>query len=313
MIIANPIYDAVFKRLLENDGAAKFLIGTILDCNIISLEPYIQERTKFDEMTGRLTLYRKDFSATIESKDEGVKRVIIELQKAKLLSDIYRFREYLGGEYANSKLPIIAIYILGFNLSVDVPAFAAYPECKDLRTQEKLEVRDSFVEHLTHKSYFVQTRKIKQSLNTKLDMLLSIFGQENFVSADETTKDFPIEPEYPEIKELLGILHYVAVNKQARKELDEELYYQRYVEQTFGEKDRKIEEYKGKLEEQGKELEEQGKELEEKGKELEEQGKELEKARQKNKNIAKELKLDGMPVEKISKLTGLTTKEIENL
>ncbi|MCL1945969.1 MAG: hypothetical protein FWF51_02290 [Chitinivibrionia bacterium] len=299
MIIANPIYDAVFKRLLENDGAAKFLIGTILDCNIISLEPYIQERTKFDEMTGRLTLYRKDFSATIESKDEGVKRVIIELQKAKQLSDIYRFREYLGGEYANSKFPIIAIYILGFNLSVDVPAFAAYPECKDLRTQEKLEVRDSFVEHLTHKSYFVQTRKIKQSLNTKLDMLLSIFGQENFVSADETTKDFPIEPEYPEIKELLGILHYVAVNKQARKELDEELYYQRYVEQTFGEKDRKIEEYKGKLEEQDKELKEKGKELE--------------KARQKNKNIAKELKLDGMPVEKISKLTGLTTKEIESL
>jgi hypothetical protein len=324
MIIANPIYDTAFKRILENDRAAKFLIGTILDCKVISLEPYIQERTKFDDATGQLTLYRKDFSATIETREQGVKRVIIELQKAKQLSDIYRFREYLGGEYASSKLPIIAIYILGFNLSVDVSAFAAYPECKDLRTQEKLEVRDSFVEHLTHRAYFVQTRRIKQSLSSKLDMLLSIFGQENFVSNDKTTKDFPIDTEYPEIKELLDILHYVAIDRQARKELDEELYYQRYVEQTFGEKDRKIEEYKEKLEEKGKELEEKGKELEEKGKELEEKGKELEEkgkeleekgkeleeARQKNKSIAQKMKKRGMSAEEISELTGLTIEEI---
>jgi predicted ribosome quality control (RQC) complex YloA/Tae2 family protein len=141
-------------------------------------------------------------------------------------------------------------------------------------------------------------------------MLLSIFGQENFVSKDKTTKDFPIDTEYPEIKELLDILHYVAIDKQARKELDEELYYQRYVEQTKGEKDRKIEEYKEKLEEKGKELEEKGKELEEKGKELEEKGKELEEARQKNKSIAQKMKKRGMSAEEISELTGLTIEEI---
>ncbi|MDR2693119.1 MAG: hypothetical protein LBB74_02760 [Chitinispirillales bacterium] len=59
MIIANPIYDVTFKRLLENDRAAKFLIGTILDCNVASLAPAVSERTKYDRNTGELTLFRK--------------------------------------------------------------------------------------------------------------------------------------------------------------------------------------------------------------------------------------------------------------
>jgi hypothetical protein len=52
MIIANPIYDVTFKRLLENDRTAKFLIGTILDCKVVSLTPAVIERTKYDKDTG---------------------------------------------------------------------------------------------------------------------------------------------------------------------------------------------------------------------------------------------------------------------
>ena len=245
MIIANPIYDTAFKRLLENDKVAKFLIGTILDCKVLTLESKIQERTKFDNDTGKLTLYRKDFTATIKTP-EGEKTVIIELQKAKVLDDVYRFREYLGGEYTHSKFPIISIYILGFNLSVNSPAFVADIECRNLQTNEKLEVHDAFVEHLTHKAYFVQTKKIKQSLNTKLDMLLSVFSQDNFVTEDETLKDIE-EAKDSDLKSILDILHYVAVDKALRKELDDELYYLNYVERTFGEKDRKIEEQAEKL------------------------------------------------------------------
>ena len=269
MLIANPIYDVAFKRLLESDRVAKFLVGTILGCRVITLEPLVQERTAFDE-TGRLTLYRKDFSATIEVEGEGEKRVIIELQKAKALNDVYRFRKYLGGEYASSQLPIIAIYILGFNLSVDSPAFTANPEYKDLRTQEKLEVHDHFVEHLTHKAYFVQTLRIKQNVSTTLDTLLSIFGQENFITKDETLKEFPAETDSPEIKEALNILHYVAVDPDTRKELDKEIYYQEYVEDTFGEKDKELGEAKETIDKQGKTIEKQGETIEKQGKELKE-------------------------------------------
>ncbi|MDR3013320.1 MAG: hypothetical protein LBU70_08965, partial [Chitinispirillales bacterium] len=71
MIIANPIYDATFKCLLENNRVAKFLIGTILDCKVITLKPSTIEHTDRDRDSGRITLYRKDFAATIETKEEG--------------------------------------------------------------------------------------------------------------------------------------------------------------------------------------------------------------------------------------------------
>ena len=38
MIIANPIYDVVFKRMLENERVAKFFIGTLLDQTIQAVE-----------------------------------------------------------------------------------------------------------------------------------------------------------------------------------------------------------------------------------------------------------------------------------
>jgi hypothetical protein len=252
---------------MENDRVAKFLIGTILDCRIISLEPSTQERTKI--VGDQMTLYRKDFVATIETEEEGEKRVIIEMQKALRPGDIYRFREYLGGEYTHSKLPIIAIYILGFNLSADSPAFVANPELRDLSTNEIINTRDSFVEHLTHKAYFVQTQRIKQNLSTKLDMLLSIFEQSNFVSRDKTMINIPFETQDPEIKEILQVLHYVAVDKDTRKELDDELYYQRYVEQTFGEKDREIEQKNEQLEKQKEILSQKDEEIKKLKKQLE--------------------------------------------
>jgi hypothetical protein len=261
MIIANPIYDVTFKRLLENDSAAKFIIGTILDCEVLSLEPTIQERTDVDKETGKITLFRMDFAATIETRDEGRKRVIIEMQKALHLGDIYRFKNYLGEEYKRSEYPIISIYILGFNLSVDSPAFAARPDCWDLTTNEKLDVNDSFVEHLTHKAYFVQTLRIKRSFNTKLEKLLSIFEQADFVGGSKTTKDFALEDD-GELKDVLNVLHYAAADKAARDALDKEEYYNEAMEGMFGEKDRKLAEYKVTMEKQEKEIAELRKQIE---------------------------------------------------
>ena len=291
MIIANPIYDVTFKRLLENDRAAKFFIGTILDCEVISLEPTVQERTSHNRETREISLFRMDFAATIETKEEGKKRVIIEMQKALHLGDIYRFKNYLGGEYKRSKYPIISIYILGFNLSVDSPAFAAITDCRDLTTNKKLEVKDSFVEYLTHSAYFVQTLRIKPSFNTKLEKLLSIFEQANFVGDNKTTKDFALK-EDKELEDVLKVLHYVAADKEAREELDKEEYYQEAIEGMFGEKDRKIAEYKVKNEQQSKALKE---------------------AQQKNKEVVKNLKNLGIPLAQISQAIGLTVEEVEKL
>jgi hypothetical protein len=286
MIIANPIYDVTFKRLLENDRAAKFFIGAILGCEVLSLVPTTQEHTDFDEKAPKVTLFRMDFAATIKTKGEGEKRVIIEMQKANLFDDVYRFRRYLGKEYAVSKLPIITIYILGFPLSVDSPAFGNVPSYHDLLTNKDIVVHDHFVEHLTHSAYFVQTTRIKPSLNTKLDKLLSIFEQNNFIGDSKTTKDYSLAVDDPEVKAVIDVLQYVAADPQARKELEKELYYQEAMEDMFGESDRKLAEAVRREEEVRRQL--------------------LETAR--------ELKyVEKMPVSKIAKITKLTEAEIEKL
>jgi hypothetical protein len=289
MIIANPIYDVIFKRLLENDRVAKFLIGTILDCKVVSLTPTVIERTKRDKDNGALTLFRMDFAATIKNETGEEKRVLIEMQKAKQLADIDRFREYLGSEYIASTLPIISIYILGFNLTVDSVAFGNFPVCRDLRTGESLNSHDPFVEKLTHTAYFVQTKRIKPSLNTRLDKLLSIFEQANFISGSETMKDYALNVEDPELKETLDILRYAAADSETRKELDEEEYYQRAMRQMFGEQ-------YDKMEKQALELANAKRENEES-----------------TRKIVRELKKRGMSTSEIATIVERTEVEVEKI
>jgi DNA replication initiation complex subunit (GINS family) len=76
MIIANPIYDLTFKKLLENNKAAKFLIGTIIDSEIISLVPTIQEHTYEKDDNKPISLIRKVFAAIIKTKENVEKKVI---------------------------------------------------------------------------------------------------------------------------------------------------------------------------------------------------------------------------------------------
>ena len=95
MHVANPIYDVTFKYLLEDSKVAKLLLSAIIGEDIQELEFSAQERTVevtplIKEKTP-LTVCRIDFSAKIKT-ETGFKTVIIELQKAKLQSDIMRFR-----------------------------------------------------------------------------------------------------------------------------------------------------------------------------------------------------------------------------
>jgi hypothetical protein len=297
MIIANPIYDATFKRILENERVAKFLIGTILDCKVLTLEPTIQEYTQYDKNTQKLSLFRKDFAATIETEKEGKRRVIIEIQKAKVLGDVFRFKDYLGNEYKKSKLPILTIYILGFNLSVNSPAFMSRPDCWDLMTNEKLDVNDFFVGQLTHTAYFVQTLRIKPSFNTRLEKLLSAFEQTRFIGNDETTKLFPYETDDSDMKELLGILQYVAADEKTREELDLENYYLKAMEGMFGEQNEKIEKQANTIIQHVKTIAEKDNTI----------------AQLQNDKIETALKMlqDGVTIENISKYTGLTSEQIK--
>ncbi len=118
MVIANPIYDVVFKKMMENDKVAKFFIGTLLEQTIETVEVKPQEFTYTDELAG-LAVFRIDFIATIKTESGESKKILIEIQKAKNQIDLMRFRNYLAEQYkkeddVNGKkmiLPITTIYI----------------------------------------------------------------------------------------------------------------------------------------------------------------------------------------------------------
>ena len=125
MIIANPIYDVVFKYLLEDVEIARELLSTILGEEIQSLELKPQE-TATEKSGGGISILRFDFKAIIKNKSGELHKVLIELQKAKKAFDVMRFRRYLRkeddvlndkGEPEKRPLPIISIYFLGFPLN----------------------------------------------------------------------------------------------------------------------------------------------------------------------------------------------------
>lgn len=268
MIIANPIYDVVFKRLMENDRVVKFFIGTLLDEIIETVEVKPQEFTYSDEMAG-LAVFRVDFIATIKTENGTFKKVLIEIQKAKNHIDLMRFRNYLAEQYKkedivnNEKviLPITTIYILGFKLpEIETPCLKVERNYLDKVNKTILETKSDFIEKLTHDSFIVQVDRITDRYLTRLDKLLSIFEQRNFVDDKKITKEFNHLVDSEDLKVTTEILHFAGTNIDERKKIETEQEAWRTVNAMFEDKEKK---YKKELDEKDKALTEKDKIIEE--------------------------------------------------
>ncbi len=269
MVIANPIYDVVFKRMMENDKVAKFFIGTLLEQTIENVEVKPQEFTYTDELAG-LAVFRLDFIATIKTETGEYKKVLIEIQKAKNEIDVMRFRNYLAEHYKKEDtindekvaLPITTIYILGFKLpKIETPCIKVERKYKDLINKIFLETKSDFVEKLTHDSYVVQVERITDRYSTKLDKLLSVFEQSNFVDDKKIIKEFIHTADIEEVKIMTDILHYSGTDPKEKKMIETEQEAWRTVNAMFEDKEKK---YKKELNEKDQELNEKNHELNEK-------------------------------------------------
>lgn len=189
--IANPIYDVVFKYLMNDEKVAKLLLSAILGREIISLE---FRPTEHHFPIGEvLTVLRMDFSARILDENGNQELVILELQKAKLATDIMRFRRYLGDQYVNKEnmvrepnpdrpyrkaLPIISIYFLGHTLEhAKAPVIRVNRTYTDAATGERILEKEEFIESLTHDSIIIQIPYLKDRRRTELEQLLALFDQ----------------------------------------------------------------------------------------------------------------------------------------
>lgn len=99
--IANPIYDVVFKYLMNDEKVARLLLSAIIGREVVSLEfRPTEHHFPVGEM---LAVLRMDFSARILDEYGHQELIILELQKAKLATDIMRFRRYLGEQYSSKE------------------------------------------------------------------------------------------------------------------------------------------------------------------------------------------------------------------
>ena len=268
MIIANPIYDVVFKRLMENERIAKFLIGTLLNRKIKTIQVRPQEFTYENELAG-LRIFRLDFIAIIETKTGEERKILIEIQKAYEELDLMRFRNYLAEQYKKKDnlngeeliLPITTIYILGFKLpEIESACFHIERQYKDLIDNKILDKRNRFIESLTHDSYVVQVKKIGKRYQSKLDKLLSVFEQRNFIGDSEILKDYNYDVDLAEVKLMAELLYQTGADSETRKQIAAEQEAWRSVNALMENKDKA---YKKALEEKDKTIEEKDKLIEE--------------------------------------------------
>ena len=304
MLIANPIYDTVFKRLMENERVAKFFIGTFLNATVEQLDVHPQEFTiakeQSDEATKEpdlvdLTVFRLDFIAMVRLEDGSTQKILIELQKAGREVDLMRFRNYLGEQYKKKEMvegqamphPIRTIYILGFKLpTIEAPCLHIERQYRDMLTGGTVSKRSRFIEHLTHDSYVVQVERITGKAQTKLEKLLSIFEQAHFVDENGILKDYPLNPEEEEVKLMLDILHHTGADPETRRKIETEQEAWRSINAMFGGKERALWDKLNKKEE---ELGQKEEELERERIEKEKERREKEKERQAKEAALREL------------------------
>ena len=188
-----------------------------------------------------------------------------------------RFRNYLAEQYKkedtidNAKiiLPIVTIYILGFKLpEIDTPCLKVERNYKDLVNNKIINIKSSFVEKLTHESFIVQVERITDKYQTKLDKLLSVFEQTNFIDSNKITKRFKHDTDLEEVKIMTDILHYTGTNPEEKKKIEIEQEAWRTVNAMFEDKEREflkvIDENKRVIDENKKVIDENKKVIDEK-------------------------------------------------
>ena len=330
MKIINPIYDKAFNYLMENNKLAKKVLSVILDVEVTEVTLSQQETVLPDERRG-LTLFRLDFKAIIKEADGSKKTVLIELQKSKYPTDIQRFRNYLGTNYMTPKndfkkqkqqsvvkeekpseyqsiYPIIAIYILGYNLD-DLPymAVAVNRDVINSANKQKITVSSFFIEHLTHQSHIIQIRRLPEKRQTLLEKFLVLFNQA-WCTDHKFILDLQNIPE--EFKDIAKYLQGPVMDDKFRRQLEaeeeidtifdgQEAKYLKQIAQALNEKE---EANKQKVAAEERELEER--------KQKEEANKQKEILAIK---LASQMKKTGIPLNEIAFETGLTKEEIEKL
>ena len=306
MIIANPIYDVVFKYLMEDIEIARELLSIILGEEIISLEIKPQESST-ETTESNISILRFDFKAVVKTEGGELKKVLIELQKAKQAFDVMRFRRYLGDNYKKEDevtnkngfsekqpLPIVTIYLLGFPLdNIRSAVVKINREYRDVTTQELITVKEDFVELLTHDCYLIQLKQLSGKSRTKLERVLQVFNPEFQTKDDNHKLNFSEDVNDPLLKKMVDRLGRAIASDEIRNIMDIEDEIDRAFERGYkkivAEKDKIIASINKTIASKDKTIASKDKTIETERKKAEAERKKAETERLKNEELQKQI------------------------
>ena len=284
MNIANPIYDIVFKYLMEDERIARTILSALLKVDVIAVE--IRPHEYSDDNRDTLSVFRIDFGATVRNSDGTEELILIELQKTWLETETLRFRQYLGVHYSNPKnmqdkghaLPMVAVYLLGHKVGdIEEPVLYVNHQSFDYNDNPVTKgLPDPFVDSLTHNSIIVQIPRLRGRINNRLDMVLSFFDQTKRDENDSRLLhiDDRLYANDVDMERILHRLTMAAADADIRHKMNVEDEYFSAIEKRdteILERDHQIAEQKTRLAEQKTQLAEQKTRLAEQKSQLAEQ------------------------------------------
>ena len=242
MDIASPIYDVVFKYLMQDDSAARLLIGRIAELEVESLdfrpqEAAVPSNTPRGDELPLLTLVRMDFAARVRTADGDQRQVLVEIQKTNAPTVVERFRLHLGEQYRSrdnlavgvsgrvEAVPLVTIYLLGYDLGLsDEAVIDVCPRVRERRTGRELDAGHPFVAGLNHRSHIVQIPRLARRRRDGLEQFLSIFDQALVSAGREDNHVLSLEKSaYPqECSAVLRRLRLAMAEEQVRRNMEGE-------------------------------------------------------------------------------------------
>lgn len=237
--VANPIYDSVFKFLMEDERIAKTVLSALLKKEVVSVEMRRHEHSNITR--DNLSMFRIDFAAKVKEEDGTVRLMLIELQKTWLDTETLRFRRYLAAQYNAEEnmnkegvdkgyaLPMVAVYLLGHRVGdIDKPVVYVGHNTIDYDGLEVVNGKtDPFINSLTHDSIIVQIPLLHGKINNRLDKVLSVFDQSQRTKENQQVinVDENIYENDPDMMRIIHRLSLATMNAVVRQEMNDEDEY----------------------------------------------------------------------------------------
>ena len=310
--IANPIYDVVFKFLLEDIRIAKTILSALLKKEVVEV---VSRRQEYSNATrNNISMFRIDFGATVRESDGSLKLIHIELQKTWVETETLRFRQYLGAHYANVEnivgddgyaIPMVTVYLLGHRVGdIEEPILYVSHKAYDYDGNEVTKgMPDPFVESLSHDSIIVQIPRLHGQVNNRLEQVLNVFDQSRKDHLNHQVLNID-ETQYEGDAEMERIVHRLliaAADTRLRSDMNAEDEFFLAIENrdtAIMLRDKKIEQQDAKIEEQDAKIEEQDAKIEEQDAKIEEQEAKL-------RDAARLLLASGMSADNIQAALGI--------